>query len=244
MIIFTELAKAHFGAPFDDELFLLQTPIDSQFGCLALLVRITLMYYATITTNEFFADLQHVNYSYNPMINIDPIQLAPMCSLKTIDLKGTNMPGCACKSIEFHLHTASVFIKNGPIHCDRNGPECTITGGNATQQLHMECMTNKQSRIQEEMKSSILIYAAIGGGSLLAILLICGCFIRNKKVSANRKKEKRAAAARRKARRMDDEHLLMIKAEQNNQVEKCTKNDSNVIQVDVEKVPPIHWKKY
>lgn len=149
------------------------------------------------------------------------------------------MRGCACKGVESHLRAAGVFVKNGPLLCDKGGPVCPPpTATNATEEIHLSCMANKQARVQEELKSSILLYAAIGGGCLLVVLLFCCCCIRNRKISAQRKKEKKAAAARRRARHMEDKHRLMIKAEQESTEEKGTNSDSNVIRVEIEKVPP------
>lgn len=177
------------------------------------------------------------------MTSLDTVQLAPLCNLKTIDLSGTQMPRCVCTAVRSYLSSVTVFIKNGPTFCDTRGSPCPVdVPSNATSQLYNQCLASKAALVQEERKSSILIYAAIGSGCLGILILLCLCCIRNRKIARQRERQKKAAAARRKARKAKDaaEQRLMS-LEQSGPDSDCEKKtklaESNTIQVDIEKVP-------
>lgn len=173
-----------------------------------------------------------------------------MCNLKTIDLNGTQMSGCVCQQVRQYLGAIPVYIKNGPNYCDNSGSGCSLDSTNTTAQLYAACVATKAALVQEERKSSILIYAAIGAGCLAVLLLLCCCCIRNRKIARRRKEQKKAAAARRRARKMkeaaeqrlisgDEEEQKKKALSDESDCEKIKNGDRNtIIRVDIEKVPP------
>lgn len=176
------------------------------------------------------------------MGSLDTAQLAPMCNLKTIDLSGTQMPGCVCQGIRKYLSTFSIYIKNGPNACDTKGVACTEPiPSNVTQQLYTQCLAARAALVQEQRQSSILLYAAIAAGCLSVILLLSCCCVRNRKITRRRNEQRKAAAARRRARKAEKASEKLISAEQNSHSDEKKpriENSHHVVQVDIEKVPP------
>ena len=181
------------------------------------------------------------------MTQVAAAQLAPMCHLKTIDLSKTTMQGCSCHRVQAYLDSTAVYIKNGPIFCDTTGGECSPEQpSNATQQLHGQCLATREAQV----KSSMMIYGAIGAVVAAVLLLLCCCCIRNRKIARQRKEQKKAAAARRaKKRKEAAEKRLMNATEASSDAnlfssdsEKGAKDSDNgvpsVVKVDIEKAPP------
>lgn len=186
----------------------------------------------------------HANFSLNPMTNVDPVQIAPLCYLKTIDLSGTQMSGCLCQQIRAYLSSISVYIKNGPNTCDSNGACPIEISSNATTQVYAECLASRAALVQEERTSSIMIYAAIGSACLGILILLCCCCIRNRKIARKKEKQKKAAAARRRARKAKEaaeQRLISLEQTSPKADDNCEKKtkllESNIIRVDIEKIP-------
>lgn len=189
----------------------------------------------------------------NPLTQLENVQLAPMCNLKTIDLSGTQMSGCVCQQTRAYLASASVYIKNGPNYCD-NTPGCSLDPpSNATLQLYESCIASKAAQVQEERQSSIMIYAGIASGCLAAVILLICCCVRNRKIERRKREEKKKAAARRKARKMKEALEQRLIGDEKSSPHNTTPVDSdcekmavvirgsggesNVIRVDIEKTP-------
>lgn len=177
------------------------------------------------------------------MTQLEPEQLAPMCNLKTIDLSGINMSGCVCQHVRSYLAATSVYIKNGPNYCENTANDCsTHPRSNTTEHLYTQCLASKAAQVREERKSSILIYAAIGSACVGVLLLLCCCCIRNRKIKRRRKEQKKVAAERRRARKLKEAEQRLISPEKssspsNDGVSDRNSIKSNIIQVDIEKVP-------
>lgn len=168
------------------------------------------------------------------MSNLNVLQVANMCNLKTIDLNGTQIAGCTCWSLRSFLSSIKVYIKNG-LHCNSDASDCSVSANstNATEHIYTACLSITADRVQEERKSSILLYATIAAGSLLLLTILCCCCIRNRKIRRRRRKEKEMAATRRRERK---QQLRLLQNQ--NQDRKESDRDSDHIQVEMAKIPP------
>lgn len=149
------------------------------------------------TTRSKFLDLLLLNVSQNELANLAPDAFAPLCSLTTVDLNGTETPRCMCFELRRYLAQRHIRTDGTDPHCDRRHASaegdaldaltyCAESASNAATELannnaYNECMTLVKTResIKQSRSTWMWILIALAAFFVAFMGVLYGLHLRN-----------------------------------------------------------------